>query len=175
MPPSKASFPSSANSTPAAAADIEKLKFEGKLSEKRTPEPGVETISHLFLLHAQDPLNMGELESANGLAVGVGSCGDTLAVQLQVADGVIEDIKCLPRGCLYTVVCASVMSEMAKGKDLADALTIQPEDIDSLLGGLPPDHMHCARLAVNSLGEAIDDYYRRNGFPENPENDATGI
>jgi len=28
------------------------------------------------------------------------------------------------------------------------------------LGGLPEDHMHCARLAVNTLGEAIADYYR---------------
>jgi nitrogen fixation NifU-like protein len=60
------------------------------------------------------------------------------------------------------------MSEMAKGKSLEDALRLQPQDIDTLLGGLPSDHLHCARLAVNSLGEAIDDYYRRHGFPEDP-------
>lgn len=142
------------------------MKFEGKLSEKRTPEPPVETISHVFLAHAQDPRNMGELETANGLAVGVGSCGDTMAVQIQVENSVIGDIRCLPKGCIYTVVCASVMSELVKGRLLEEALRLQPEDIDSLLGGLPPDHLHCARLAVNSLGEAIDDYYRRNGFSE---------
>ncbi len=150
------------------------MKFEGKLSDRRTPESGAETISQLFLLHAQAPRNMGELASANGMAVGVGSCGDTLAVQLRVMTGVIEDIKCLPKGCLYTLVCASVMSEMATGRRVEDALTIQPEDIDTLLGGLPLDHMHCARLAVNSLGEAIDDYYTRNGFSEAPEDDAQG-
>jgi nitrogen fixation NifU-like protein len=145
------------------------MKFEGKLSDRRTPEPQVETISHVFLVHAQDPRNMGELESANGLAVGIGSCGDTLAVQIRVEKNVIEDIKCLPSGCIYTVVCASVMSEMVKGRRLEDALKLLPEDIDGLLGGLPSDHRHCARLAVNSLGEAIDDYYRRNGFPDDPE------
>jgi nitrogen fixation NifU-like protein len=147
------------------------MKFEGKLSDKRPPEPGVETISHLFLVHAQDPRNMGELESANGLAVGIGSCGDTLAVQLYVEKNSIEDIKCLPNGCIYTVVCASVMSDFVKGQQLENALKLQPEDIDTLLGGLPPDHLHCARLAVNSLGEAIDDYYRRNGFPDDPGGD----
>lgn len=126
----------------------------------------METISHVFLAHAQDPRNMGELESANGLAVGVGSCGDTLAVQIRVENNVIEDIRCLPNGCIYTVVCASVMSEMVKGKRLEDVLKLQPEDVDDLLGGLPSDHLHCTRLAVNSLGEAIDDYFRRNGFPD---------
>jgi len=142
------------------------MKFEGKLSEKRTPEPPVETISHVFLAHAQDPRNMGELETANGLAVGVGSCGDTMAVQIQVENSIIEEIRCLPKGCIYTVVCASVMSELVKGRFLEEALKLQPEHIDTLLGGLPADHLHCARLAVNSLGEAIDDYYRRNGFKE---------
>lgn len=142
------------------------MKFEGRLSDKRTPEPPVETISHVFLAHAQNPRNMGGLETANGLAVGVGSCGDTLAVQIQVENSIIEDIRCLPKGCIYTVVCASVMSELVKGRQLEEVLKLQPEDIDTLLGGLPPDHKHCARLAVNSLGEAIDDYYRRNGFPK---------
>jgi nitrogen fixation NifU-like protein len=150
------------------------MKFEGKLSDKRTQDPQVETISHVFLAHAQDPRNMGELESANGLALGVGACGDTLAVQIQVENNTIEEIKCLPNGCIYTVVCASVMGEMAKGRRLEDALKLQPEDIDTLLGGLPPDHLHCARLAVNSLGEAIDDYYRRNGFPDHTEGPPPG-
>lgn len=148
------------------------MKFEGKLSEKRTPEPQVETISHTFLSHAQSPRNMGELESANGLAVGVGSCGDTLAVQIRVENSIIEDIRCLPKGCIYTIVCASVMSELVNGQHLDNALKVQPEDIDTLLGGLPPDHLHCARLAVNSLGEAIDDYYRRNGFSDDPPSQA---
>jgi len=142
------------------------MKFEGKLSDKQTPEPPVETISHVFLAHAQDPRNMGELTSANGMAVGVGSCGDTLAVQIRAENGAIADIRCLPNGCIYTVVCASVMSELVKGQRLEDALKLQPGDIDTLLGGLPGDHQHCARLAVNSLGEAIDDYYQRNGFKE---------
>ena len=142
------------------------MKFKEKLSEIRGQASPVPTVSRLFLSHAENPKNLGELEAANGMAVGVGSCGDTLAVQLLVVEGVIEDIKCLPNGCLYTVVCASMMSEIAKGLPLDEALKLQPEDVDTLLGGLPSDHLHCARLAVNTLGEAIEDHLCRYGFPD---------
>ncbi len=138
------------------------MKFEGKLSDQGKAPP---TVGDLFVSHAQSPRNIGTLETANGVAVGVGSCGDTLAVQLRVLAGRIEELKCLPNGCLYTIICASVMSELATGKDLESALLLQPVDIERVVGGLPNDHAHCARLAVNTLGEAIDDYYQRNGFP----------
>ena len=91
------------------------MKFEGKLSETRVEEPPVENISQLLLAHAQHPKNIGELETTNGMAVGFGSCGDSMAVQLLVENGVIEDIKCIPNGCLYTLVCASMMSDMVMG------------------------------------------------------------
>ena len=145
------------------------MKFEGKLSEKKGEEPPVETISQVLLSHAQNPKNIGELETTNGMAVGFGTCGDSLAVQLLVTNSVIEDIKCIPNGCLYTVVCASMMSDMVKGLPLDEALKLQPEDVDAILGGLPSDHLHCARLAVNTLGEAIEDYHCRCGFPDGPD------
>lgn len=59
----------------------------------------------------------------------------------------------------YTLVCASAMSELAKGRNLDQALELEPQDVVAALGGLPQDHLHCARLAVNTLGEAIADYY----------------
>ena len=71
----------------------------------------------------------------------------------------------LPQGCVYTLVCASAMSELAKGRDLDQALELEPHDVADALGGLPEDHLHCARLAVNTLGEAIADYYRRASLP----------
>ena len=52
------------------------------------------------------------------------------------------------------------MSEPVKGRSLDDALYLEPDAVAAALEGLPEDHMHCARLAVNSLGEAIADYYK---------------
>lgn len=91
----------------------------------------------------------------------MGKCGDSIEVSLKIETCAIADIKVLPHGCLYTLVCASAMSELAKGRDLEQALELKPHDVVSALGGLPDDHLHCARLAVNTLGEAIADYYRR--------------
>jgi nitrogen fixation NifU-like protein len=95
----------------------------------------------------------------------VGKCGDAIEVSLLVEAGTIADIKVLPRGCVYTLVCASAMSELAKGRRLDQALEIEPHDVAAVLGGLPEDHLHCARLAVNTLGEAIADYYGRLSCP----------
>jgi nitrogen fixation NifU-like protein len=72
----------------------------------------------------------------------------------------IADIGHRPNGCTYTVACASAVSVLACGRSVEDALQLQPEDVEHELGGLPEDHRHCARLAVNTLGDAIADAYR---------------
>jgi nitrogen fixation NifU-like protein len=59
------------------------------------------------------------------------------------------------------------MSVLASGRSVNDALKLQPEDVVEELEGLPDDHLHCARLAVNTLGEAIAEYYRLRLCPEN--------
>jgi len=84
-----------------------------------------------------------------------------MEVFLKIESGAIADIKVFPQGCVYTLVCASAMSELAKGRDLEQALELEPHHVADALGGLPEDHLHCARLAVNTLGEAVADYYRR--------------
>ena len=85
-------------------------------------------------------------------------------VFIKVKGDTITDIKAMPHGCLYTVVCASALGDLAQGRSLDEGLLqLEPEDIEKELGGLPEDHKHCARLAVNTLGEAIADHYRRKG------------
>ena len=103
---------------------------------------------------------MGSVVDAQGRAVGVGSCGDSIEIALRLEGETIAEIGHVPRGCAYTVACASAVSSLAKGRSLDAALLLQPEDVELELGGLPEDHRHCARLAVNTLGEAIADAYR---------------
>ena len=114
-----------------------------------------------FLDHANSPRNLGTIAGASGAATGVGVCGDSVEVSLLVEDQRIADIKYLPCGCVHTLVCASVMSELVKGRTLDQALELSPEEVEVELGGLPESHRHCARLAVNTLGEAIADYYQK--------------
>ena len=114
-----------------------------------------------FWRHAQAPCNVGFCDHASASATGVGSCGDRIRIDLRIKHHTIEQIRCKPEGCVYTLACSSALSVLAQGRSIDDALQLQPEDVVHELGGLPDDHLHCARLAVNTLGDAIADYYRR--------------
>lgn len=128
------------------------------MSTEDFPLPG--QVGEPFLWHAREPRNLGCLKNPSCKGTAIGQCGDSIDVSLRIDRGTITDIKVVPHGCVYTLVCASAMSELAKGRDLDQALELDPEEVVAALGGLPQDHMHCARLAVNTLGEAIADYYR---------------
>ncbi len=118
-------------------------------------------LNEHFIIHANLPRHMGTISNADGYAKGVGVCGDAIEVFLSIQGRKIENIRHAPRGCTYTVACGSAMSHLAYGRTLEKALKITPEDVAKELGGLPEDHMHCASLAVNTLGEAIDDFYQK--------------
>jgi nitrogen fixation NifU-like protein len=125
-----------------------------------------------FIRHVNVPSNLGVIELPSGRALGVGQCGDSVEVMLTVVDQRIADIRCQPRGCAFTIACASAMSELARQRTLEDALEISPQHVEAELGGLPEDHLHCARLAVNTLGEAIADCYRQRA-PSSPADRST--
>jgi nitrogen fixation protein NifU and related proteins len=119
-----------------------------------------ERLGPRFHEHSHFPKHMGPIAGAQGRAVGVGSCGDSIEIALRLEGETIVEIGHIPRGCAYTVACASAVSSLASGRSLDAALLVQPEDVERELGGLPEDHRHCARLAVNTLGEAIADAYQ---------------
>jgi nitrogen fixation protein NifU and related proteins len=125
------------------------------------PEAPPQTFHPRFLRHIKSPHNIGIIEEADGQATGVGTCGDSMQVFLRICGNTVTNIRCRYEGCQYTLACASAMSKLVLGRTLSQTLELEPSDVASELGGLPADHLHCARLAVNTLGEAIDDYYQK--------------
>jgi nitrogen fixation NifU-like protein len=119
-----------------------------------------EGLGESFFDHLNAPRNVGTMEKPDGKARMVGICGDALEVAIQVNGNTIKDIRINPEGCAYTLVCASAMSDLVKGKTMDDALYLEPDEVADELGGLPDDHYHCARLAVNALGEAIAEAFK---------------
>lgn len=118
-------------------------------------------FSKQFLDHMHHPRHQGELIDPSGKGRMIGQCGDSISVDIHVTRGRIDDIRVLPAGCAYTLVCSSAMCILAHGKGLDEALRLDSEDIVREVGGLPDDHLHCARLALNALGEAIVDHMER--------------
>ena len=108
--------------------------------------------------HAMNPRNAGSIASADGFASITGTCGDTMEIWLKVRDGKVEDASFWTDGCGTTIACGSIVTEMIKGKNSAQALAINQNQILQALGGLPQDSLHCALLAANVVQAAIRDY-----------------
>jgi nitrogen fixation NifU-like protein len=59
------------------------------------------------------------MEDADGIGeIGDPSCGDFMRVFIRVRDNTIADVKYQIRGCPASIAVASVMTELAIGKDL---------------------------------------------------------
>jgi nitrogen fixation NifU-like protein len=57
-----------------------------------------------------------------------------------------------------------MITELAKGRTLADALRISRKDVSAALGGLPMVKIHCSLLSTDALHEAIYEYYKKHGI-----------
>lgn len=112
--------------------------------------------------HFRNPRNVGEIPDADGVGtVGNPVCGDMMTVYIKVKDNRIADIKFKTFGCGAAVATSSMVTELAKGKTLDEAMKITRADVAEHLGGLPPIKMHCSNLAADALHSAIDDYRKK--------------
>ena len=127
-----------------------------------TPENG---FTDEFLTHAYTPQNVGVLANPDGFGAPRGSCGDVIEIGLIVSDDVIQKAVFMTNGCAHTIACASVITGLAEGIPIQQALDIKAEQVMDTLGGLPEDHVHCARLAVTTLRLAIKDYLKNKQAP----------
>jgi len=114
--------------------------------------------SEIVVDHAMNPRNVGNMGNADGFASITGPCGDTMEIWLKVRNGSIVEASFMTDGCSTTIAAGSMVTELAKGKNVTQALKIGQQDVLSALGGLPEESQHCALLAANTLKEAIRDY-----------------
>lgn len=120
------------------------------------------------LAHFSHPHNQGVIKNADGVGqVGNPVCGDIMKVYISVGRNkaqaeVIKNIKFETLGCGAAIATSSMLTEMAKGKTIKEALKIGKLDIARELGGLPPAKLHCSVLAHEALAAAVKDYRQKN-------------
>jgi nitrogen fixation NifU-like protein len=114
--------------------------------------------------HFMNPRNVGEIKEADGSGtVGNPVCGDMMTFYIKVNDDKLEDVKFKTFGCGAAIAVSSMISEMAKGKTIDEALEISNRDVAKELDGLPSNKMHCSNLGADALHKAIEDYRSKSG------------
>jgi nitrogen fixation NifU-like protein len=147
------------------------------MREKRRPRSFDEMITELeesiradekefygekLVEEALDPRNVGVLAQPDGAARVTGQDGESMQIHVQVEEGTIRDCKFTTDARGPTIAFASVLTELVKGKTVEEALKIEPDDVESALGGLPEGEEHTPELAVTTLRAALEDYKKRH-------------
>ncbi|MCD6107894.1 MAG: Fe-S cluster assembly scaffold protein NifU [Thermoplasmata archaeon] len=118
--------------------------------------------SEKVIEHFRNPRNMGEIKDADGVGtVGNPLCGDQMTIYIKVKNDRIVDIKFKTFGCAAAIATSSMITELAKGKTLEEAMKITRKAVADELDGLPPIKMHCSNLAADALHAAIKDYWEK--------------
>jgi nitrogen fixation NifU-like protein len=133
-----------------------------------------ELYQEVIFDHYKRPRNFRKLQGADCCADGHNPlCGDRITVYLKLKDDLIEDVSFEGAGCAISTASASLMTEVLKGKTVADAEQIfegfhgmVTDTCDSLhpelgklevLGGVRafPARVKCATLAWHTLHAAL--------------------
>jgi nitrogen fixation NifU-like protein len=89
----------------------------------------------VILDHYKRPRNFGPLEGADHKAEGHNPlCGDRVTIYLVMDGDVIRNISFQGGGCAISTASASLMTEILKGKNLAEVETLFEEFHDMLTG-----------------------------------------
>ncbi len=125
--------------------------------------------------HFMKPRNVGEIENPDGVGeVGNPVCGDMMTFYIRVKDNRLEDVKFKTFGCGAAIAVSSMVSEMAKGKTLDEAMAITNDTVANELGGLPKNKLHCSNLGADALHRAIENYWRKTGVTVKERSDEKG-
>lgn len=107
----------------------------------------------------ENPKNVGEIENADGVGeVGNEVCGDIMRISLKIENDRIVDAKFKTFGCAAAIATSSTATEMIKGMTVDEALAVTNKRVVEILGGLPPQKLHCSVLAEEAIKKAIEDY-----------------
>jgi nitrogen fixation protein NifU and related proteins len=110
-----------------------------------------------ILDHYKHPHNFGHLDNADIHTEAINPlCGDRLAMDLRVRDGVVEDVRFTGRGCAISQASASMLTDHMLGKKLDDLAGTTREDIMEMLGvKVSYARIKCATLSLGLLRLAL--------------------
>ncbi|MBC7361932.1 MAG: iron-sulfur cluster assembly scaffold protein [Candidatus Aminicenantes bacterium] len=114
----------------------------------------------IVLDHFSNPRNVGEIENADGIGhAGNPVDGDKIIIYIKIENNILADVRFKAFGCGAAIAAGSMVTVLAKGKTLDEAMKISNELVAENLGGLPPQKLKCSNIAADALHEAIRNFH----------------
>jgi nitrogen fixation protein NifU and related proteins len=109
-----------------------------------------------LLDHFQNPRNSGDVAGADAtVEIENPVCGDVLRFALKIQAERITEIRFKAKGCVPSIACASALTELAKGKTVKEARSLDRDGLIAAVGGVPQASVHAAQLALDTLNAAL--------------------
>lgn len=109
-----------------------------------------------LLDHFENPRNAGEILAPDARArLENPACGDILELTVKLDGDRIAEIRFRAKGCVPAMACGSAITELTKGKTVAEALRVSREDVLQKVGGVPEASGHAAHLAIDTLAALL--------------------
>jgi nitrogen fixation NifU-like protein len=109
-----------------------------------------------LLDHFQNPRNVGDVKDADAsVEIENPVCGDVIRLSLRLENGRIAEIRFKAKGCVPAMGCGSALTELARGKTVAEARMLARGDLIKAVGSLPNASTHAAQLALDALSAAL--------------------
>jgi len=137
---------------PASRRQISEKCGQTVLFEKLRTIYSKTTVEHI--LH---PCNEGTVSTPDGYAGCRSDCGETIKIWLKLNHDRIQQTGFWTNGCAATIACGSMATELAKGRSVTDAMSVDAREIADALIDLPEGNFHCAVLAAQTLRAALID------------------
>lgn len=107
--------------------------------------------------HFHNPRNVGEIDEPSAVAETSNPiCGDAMKLWIQVHEGRVIEATFKVQGCVPAVACGSWLTEAIKGKLVTELATLNAEQVEAGLGGLPVASRHASMMAITALRETLE-------------------
>jgi nitrogen fixation NifU-like protein len=115
-----------------------------------------EMYSPQLLDHFEHPRNAGEVANPDAsVQIENPACGDILKLTLRVENDRIREIRFRAKGCVPAMACASLLTELVRGRTPVEARRLRREELVQAIGGLPEASAHASHLAIDALVAAL--------------------
>lgn len=118
--------------------------------------------SPALLDHFLNPRNAGLMQEPDGVGVDeYEGCGDLARFFLRVREGRVSVVRFQTYGCGPTIAAASAASERVTGRVVEELLSLESQEVEDAVNGLPDDRKHAAEVVAGALRAAALDALRR--------------